>query len=84
MGELPFVAATPMLLMQSIVTSPTPALPHGLFSQPFVDFVSRCLEKTPDFRPGYDSILVICLKNYRHEKLLMFSALLHLSRLLKS
>ena len=55
-GELPFpslldlAAMKPFEVMKVIVEEPHARLPAGRFSAPLVDFVDRCLHKTPGLR----------------------------------
>lgn len=61
-GHFPYQSAkTPgakdIDLLRSIVDKDPPRLPHGMFSNEFVDFVTQCMQKTPSLRPAPEALL---------------------------
>ncbi|XP_074651065.1 dual specificity mitogen-activated protein kinase kinase 5-like isoform X2 [Tubulanus polymorphus] len=54
-GKFPY--EFPFDLMNQIVKEPAPVLPDGVFSDVFVNFVSKCMEKSPYCRPAPGGLL---------------------------
>lgn len=69
LGYFPYLAQNPAMrskfgfweILEKIVRAPPPALSETRFSQEFISFVGKCLQKNPEDRPSAEELLVVCI-----------------------